>query len=357
MLELDGKENSNPNPTVSDVEKAAAKIYQISPVFSDPEIMKAKLKELSNHLDANLVGQVKTKAILKRLVMQRAAKTNDKKKPAISVLLAGPPGVGKTAIGGALGKALDLPVVRVEMNAYTSLSDGVDEFRRALAAIVRKNAFSIIILDELEKAPRIVQDALLAILDSGETRVSESISSQVNGPKTEILVNFRNAHFIATTNAGQDYILNGGRFRLDEFKREIIAGEIPDRVIDRFQAVIPAFPPSESEFKEIVRLHLQKFIREQCKRQKLQVQIDNEDDFLNFVVKKELHRIEDEKGQKESDQESTVLNARTAQRYIQDFVRYGVAEKKLLGSFQEGEVLSIHFDPSCLSVYEFDEES
>lgn len=298
-LDVDGK--FSVAPTIEDLRNAAVRLYNINPALFDKRLMTEKIKKIGPVVESKLIGLDWVKKVGYELFEQRFANAQDPSKPAVRLLLFGPPGVGKTEFAKTIGEGLDLPVVRIEMNNY---ADGyVEGFRYELAQAIRKNPYSVIVLDEIEKADLAVQTALLALLDSGMMTVSEHLNSGGQG-SSKITLNFRNAHIIATTNAGQALVKKGkngksiGYLQTDlqtnspnrvdalTIRHTLIADGISEPVLDRFQALVGAQPATREQFRDIVSLHLERAISEQSKRQETTVVVENKNEFLDYIVEK-----------------------------------------------------------------------
>ncbi len=317
--------------TIQDINQAASRLYNIDPTFFDTHKIEEKLQRFPDFLNQTLIGQKLAQDTLFELVEQRFTQSHDKTKPALRILVAGLPGVGKTELGRALAKGMNLPFVRIEMNKYAE--GNVEGFRREMAEAIRKNAYSVLILDELEKADSIVQQALLALLDSGEMTISENINSTQTGGKTSNTLNFKNSHIFATTNAAQQLLHSNTKpVTKNELTQELIRGGIPAPVLDRFQAAVPIFPPSETEFRDIVQLGLRRLIQEQELESKKSIQIENEKEFLDNITSEYL--IAQSKGE--------ILNGREAQRILQHTVRSSIAKAKRKAIASKESNLSIY---------------
>ncbi len=325
------KDDNVSDITIQDINQAASRLYNIDPIFFDTHKVEEKIQNFPDFLNQTLIGQTFAKDILFELVEQRFTHSHDKTKPALRVLVAGLPGVGKTELGRTLGKGMNLPSVRIEMNKYAE--GNVEGFRREMAEVIRKNAYSVIILDELEKAAPTVQQALLALLDSGEMTISENINSNQSGGKTSNILNFKNSHIFATTNAAQQLLHSNTKpVTKNELTQELIRGGIPAPVLDRFQAAVPIFPPSETEFRAIIQLGLKRLIQEQELESKKSIQIENEKEFLDNITSKYL--IAQSKGE--------ILNGREAQRILQTTVRSSIAKAKRKSIASSESNLSIY---------------
>ncbi len=298
LMEINGRRNQTPQ--ISDLLAASERVYHLDPVLFDKSMQLQRLESLRQELDDKVIGHDLIKSTLVSLTSQRFAATQDPNRPAIRILIAGSKGVGKTEISKAYANHMRLgdPVV-ISMNKYES--GNASGFRREIAQAIRKNAFAVIILDELDKAHIDVQSTLLEILAEGETTITEKLGASSSGGTQEVLLNFRNASIIGTTNAGQELVLQAAGYGNEvgikngimdssslaskKLRTAVVNGGISEFLVDRFQAVLPALPATETEFAQIIRNHIAHVIQEQNERQGLEVTVENPEEFVSFAVK------------------------------------------------------------------------
>lgn len=217
-----------------------------------------RLKGLKNRLATNVIGQEDAVEAVSRAIRRNRAGFDDGNRPIGSFLFVGPTGVGKTELAKQL--ALDLfgnkeAIIRLDMSEYsdrTAISKligttagyiGYDDNSHTLTERVRRNPYSIVLLDEIEKADAQVITLLLQVLDDGH--LTDGQGNQVN---------FKNTIIIATSNAGFGYDIPE-----DEEKRDImdrIAPYFRPEFLNRFNAVIEFKHLDKEDLKAIVELLL-----------------------------------------------------------------------------------------------------
>ncbi|QWV87485.1 ATP-dependent Clp protease ATP-binding subunit [Streptococcus parasuis] len=217
-----------------------------------------RLKGLKNRLATNVIGQEDAVEAVSRAIRRNRAGFDDGNRPIGSFLFVGPTGVGKTELAKQL--ALELfgnkeAIIRLDMSEYsdrTAVSKligttagyiGYDDNSHTLTERVRRNPYSIVLLDEIEKADTQVITLLLQVLDDGH--LTDGQGNQVN---------FKNTIIIATSNAGFGYDIPE-----DEEKRDImerIAPYFRPEFLNRFNAVIEFKHLDKEDLKAIVELLL-----------------------------------------------------------------------------------------------------
>ncbi|MFU2180803.1 AAA family ATPase [Streptococcus pluranimalium] len=218
-----------------------------------------RLKGMTERLEGKVIGQNDAVEAVSRAIRRNRAGFDEGNRPIGSFLFVGPTGVGKTELAKQL--ALDLfgtteAIIRLDMSEYsdrTAVSKligttagyvGYDDNAHTLTERVRRNPYSIVLLDEIEKADPQVITLLLQVLDDGH--LTDGQGNQVN---------FKNTVIIATSNAGFGY---------DQPDQEEIA--IMDRIapyfrpefLNRFNAVIEFYKLSKEDLRAIVDLMLDK---------------------------------------------------------------------------------------------------
>ncbi|HFU3854394.1 ATP-dependent Clp protease ATP-binding subunit [Streptococcus suis] len=217
-----------------------------------------RLKGLKNRLATNVIGQEDAVEAVSRAIRRNRAGFDDGNRPIGSFLFVGPTGVGKTELAKQL--ALELfgnkeAIIRLDMSEYsdrTAVSKligttagyiGYDDNSHTLTERVRRNPYSIVLLDEIEKADAQVITLLLQVLDDGH--LTDGQGNQVN---------FKNTIIIATSNAGFGYDIPE-----DEEKRDIMERITPyfrPEFLNRFNAVIEFKHLDKEDLKAIVELLL-----------------------------------------------------------------------------------------------------
>ncbi|HFR3770566.1 TPA: AAA family ATPase [Streptococcus suis] len=243
--------------TVNDVAQAVERMTGI-PVSQMGASDIERLKELKNRLAAKVIGQDDAVEAVSRAIRRNRAGFDDGNRPIGSFLFVGPTGVGKTELAKQL--ALDLfgnkdAIIRLDMSEYsdrTAVSKligttagyvGYDDNSHTLTERVRRNPYSIVLLDEIEKADPQVITLLLQVLDDGH--LTDGQGNQVN---------FKNTIIIATSNAGFGYGMAEGEEEQNIMDR--IAPFFRPEFLNRFNAVIEFKHLDKDDLKAIVELLL-----------------------------------------------------------------------------------------------------
>ncbi|HEM3577410.1 TPA: ATP-dependent Clp protease ATP-binding subunit [Streptococcus suis] len=243
--------------TVNDVAQAVERMTGI-PVSQMGASDIERLKELKNRLAGNVIGQDDAVEAVSRAIRRNRAGFDDGNRPIGSFLFVGPTGVGKTELAKQL--ALDLfgnkdAIIRLDMSEYsdrTAVSKligttagyvGYDDNSHTLTERVRRNPYSIVLLDEIEKADPQVITLLLQVLDDGH--LTDGQGNQVN---------FKNTLVIATSNAGFGYGMVESEENQDIMDR--IAPFFRPEFLNRFNAVIEFKHLGKEDLKAIVDLML-----------------------------------------------------------------------------------------------------
>lgn len=324
---------------VSDIESIVAKIARI-PEKTVSSTDKSMLKNLDNQLKLLVFGQDQAiHALSESIKMSRAGLGQDNK-PVGSFLFAGPTGVGKTEVTVQLAKALNIKLLRFDMSEYMERHTvsrligappgyvGFDQGGLLTDAVI-KNPYSVVLLDEIEKAHPDVFNILLQVMDNGTL-------TDNNGRKAD----FRNVILVMTTNAG-----------VRETQRKSIGFTEQDNSTDAMIEIKKAFSP---EFRnrldsiiwfnalspEIISMVVDKFIVE------LQVQLDEKG--VSLEVSQEARQWLCDKGY------DRAMGARPMARVIQENLKKPLANEILFGSLVSGGSVSVSLDKQSDKLsYEF----
>jgi len=219
-----------------------------------------RLKDMAHRLQDKVIGQDKAVEAVARAIRRNRAGFDEGNRPIGSFLFVGPTGVGKTELAKQL--ALDMfgtkdAIIRLDMSEYsdrTAVSKligttagyvGYDDNSNTLTERVRRNPYSIVLLDEIEKADPQVITLLLQVLDDG--RLTDGQGNTVN---------FKNTVIIATSNAGFGYEAN---LTEDADKPELMDRLKPyfrPEFLNRFNAVIEFSHLTKEDLSKIVDLML-----------------------------------------------------------------------------------------------------
>ena len=259
QAELDNHtENQKVVAQVNDVAEAVERMTGI-PVSQMGASDIERLKDMKSRLEAHVIGQDKAVEAVSKAIRRNRAGFDEGNRPIGSFLFVGPTGVGKTELAKQL--ALDMfgnkdAIIRLDMSEYsdrTAVSKligatagyvGYEDNSNTLTERVRRNPYSIVLFDEIEKADPQVITLLLQVLDDG--RLTDGQGNTVN---------FKNTVIIATSNAGFGY----GGDNDDENKVDVMERIAPffrPEFLNRFNAVIEFNQLSKEDLKKIVDLML-----------------------------------------------------------------------------------------------------
>lgn len=251
-------ETQKTKATINDVAESVERMTGI-PVSNMGSSDIERLKELNSRLKGKVIGQDQAVEMVARAIRRNRAGFDDGNRPIGSFLFVGPTGVGKTELAKQL--AIDLfgtkdAIIRLDMSEFsdrTAVSKligttagyvGYDDNSNTLTERVRRNPYSIVLLDEIEKADPQVITLLLQVLDDGHLTDGQGNT-----------VNFKNTVIIATSNAG---------FGLNQVSDDDEEQKIMDRIapyfrpefLNRFNGVIEFSHLSKENLGEIVDLML-----------------------------------------------------------------------------------------------------
>lgn len=253
-------ESQKVTATVNDVAEAVERLTGI-PVSKMGASDIERLKEIGKRLKGKVIGQDEAVNAVARAIRRNRAGFDEGNRPIGSFLFVGPTGVGKTELAKQL--ALDMfgskdAIIRLDMSEYsdrTAVSKligttagyvGYDDNSNTLTERVRRNPYSIILLDEIEKADPQVITLLLQVLDDG--RLTDGQGNTID---------FKNTVIIATSNAGfGNEDLMGKDEKEDKDIMKKIAPYFRPEFLNRFNAVIEFSHLTKEDLKEIVDLML-----------------------------------------------------------------------------------------------------
>lgn len=252
-------ESQKVEATINDVAKSVERLTGI-PVSKMGASDIERLKGIGDRLRGKVIGQDEAVKAVARAIRRNRAGFDEGNRPIGSFLFVGPTGVGKTELAKQL--ALDMfgkkdAIIRLDMSEYsdrTAVSKligttagyvGYDDNNNTLTERVRRNPYSIVLLDEIEKADPQVITLLLQVLDDG--RLTDGQGNTVN---------FKNTVIIATSNAGFG---NESLTENDEQDEDIMKRLAPyfrPEFLNRFNAVIEFSHLTKDNLKDIVELML-----------------------------------------------------------------------------------------------------
>lgn len=316
---------------VADVVSGWTKI----PVKKLAEGEAARLRKLEDTLHKRVIGQEDAVTAVARAVRRGRVGLKDPKRPIGSFLFLGPTGVGKTEISKALAEAVfgqEQAMIRVDMSEYMekhSVSKMIGsppgyvghEDGGQLSEKVRRNPYSVILFDEIEKAHPDVFNILLQVLDDGHITDSQ-------GRK----VDFKNTIIIMTSNAGAQAIVEPKKLGFasgnDEKQNyERMKGSVMEEVrrifkpefLNRIDETIVFRSLNKEDMKQIVGLMIKELV-ERCQKQ-LEIKLVVRDAAKNYIVDKAYE---------------PKYGARPLRRKIQNEIEDKLAEELLAGKITRG---------------------
>ena len=219
----------------------------------------AKLLGLKSELEKRVIGQDQALELVSDAILRSRAGINDSHRPLGSFLFLGPTGVGKTEVAKALAEQLfdsESQIVRIDMSEYMekySVSRllgappgyvGYEEGGQ-LTEAVRRKPYSIVLLDEIEKAHPDVFNVLLQVLDDG--RLTDSKGR---------IVNFSNTILIMTSNIGSDILLNGNGEKEKAEVNELLKRTFKPEFLNRIDEIVTFNSLSANVVNDIVKKFL-----------------------------------------------------------------------------------------------------
>ena len=314
--------------TDESVQKAIEKTYGVKMQASQDEGEKLKLLNLEELIHQRMIGQEMAVKAVSDALRRSAAGVRNQNRPIGTFLFIGPTGVGKTELAKAISDVYfkgEGEIIRLDLNEYVEASDvsrliadGTED-EMSLTAQVMKHPFSVVLLDEIEKAHPQVLTTLLQMLDEGILRDSKNHE-----------VSFRDAIVIATSNAGAEkirhYIDSGTDLAnvKEEITNELIRnGEFKPEFLNRFDEVCIFKPLTKENLTQIVDLIIAG-VNKTLEPQKISVKLEN--DAKELLVE----RGYDPK-----------MGARPMRRIVQNTVENIVAKAVLAGIASNGSEIPI----------------
>ena len=310
------------------------------PVKKLEEEESERLKKLESILHERVVGQEEAVTAVARAIRRGRVGLKDPKRPIGSFLFLGPTGVGKTELCKALAEAMfgtETALIRVDMSEYMekhSVSKmigsppgyvGYDEGGQ-LSEKVRRNPYSVILFDEIEKAHPDVFNILLQVLDDGHI-------TDAQGRK----IDFKNTILIMTSNAGAENIISPKRLGFtsidDEkenyrFMKDRVMEEVKKifkpEFLNRIDEVMVFHPLNKENMKEIVSIMLKTINKRTTQQMGIKIHVTEEGQ--EYLI---------EKGY------DPKYGARPLRRTIQNMVEDKLAEKILDGAVKEGDEVEV----------------
>ncbi|HSH75628.1 MAG TPA: ATP-dependent Clp protease ATP-binding subunit [Longimicrobiales bacterium] len=301
-----------------------------------------RLVKMEDALHERIVGQHDAIEAISRAIRRSRAGLKDPRRPIGSFIFSGPTGVGKTELARALAEFLfddREALIRVDMSEYMekfSVSRLIGappgyvgyEDSGALTKAVRRRPYSVVLLDEIEKAHPDVFNILLQVLDEGH--LTDNYGR---------VIDFKNTVLIMTSNLGARDISKGGGLGFQaadpqssyEIMKDKVAQEIErafnPEFLNRVDDTIVFHPLTREEIGQIVHI-LMKDVRKRLEDEEISLRLT--DEAIEFLVE----RGYDEK-----------FGARPLKRAIQRYLEDPLSEKILQAEFSAGDEIEVHVDP------------
>ncbi|WP_448600055.1 ATP-dependent chaperone ClpB [Thermoleptolyngbya sp.] len=316
--------------TDSDIAEIVAKWTGI-PVNRLLETERQKLLNLESFLHQRVIGQHEAVAAVAAAIRRARAGMKDPGRPIGSFMFLGPTGVGKTELARALAECMfdsEDALVRLDMSEYMEKHSvsrlvgappgyvGYEEGGQLTEAI-RRRPYSVVLLDEVEKAHPDVFNILLQVLDDG--RITDSQGRTVD---------FRNAIVVMTSNIGSEYILDvsGDDSKYEEMRKRVmdaLRNHFRPEFLNRVDDIILFHALSLKELRQIVGIQLQR-IHRLLADQKLRMELTTE--AQNYIADAGF---------------DPVYGARPLKRAIQREIENPLATKLLENAFSEGDTILV----------------
>ncbi len=328
--------------TNKEIEDIVAKIARI-PAKTVASDERNSLKNLDRDLKAVVFGQDKAIEALATAIKMSRSGLGNPQKPIGSFLFSGPTGVGKTEVARQLAYTLGVELIRFDMSEYMErhavsrligAPPGYVGFEQGglMTEAITKHPYSVLLLDEIEKAHPDIFNVLLQVMDHGTL-------TDNNGRKAD----FRNVVIIMTTNAGAEALSKTSiGFALAETSGDEMA-EIKrlfsPEFRNRLDAIISFTPLSESTIMRVVDKFLMQ-LEEQLHTKKV-----------------DIHFTEALRGWLAKEGYDPLMGARPMSRLIQETIRKALADELLFGRLANGGDVTVDVDETGKAQLVFEEES
>ena len=276
----------------------------------------SKILGLKDELSKRVIGQDQALTLVSDAIMRSRAGINSDKRPIGSFLFLGPTGVGKTEVAKALAEQLfdsEDNIIRIDMSEYMEKFNvsrligaapgyvGYEEGGQ-LTEAVRRHPYSIVLLDEIEKAHPDVFNILLQVLDDG--RLTDSQGR---------VVDFRNTIIIMTSNLGSEYLLNGNTPENQKKVMDLLKTKFKPEFLNRIDEIVMFNSLSEPVVEKIVVKFLEQLKANIAKQG---INLTWGDEIVKDIAK---------------DAYDPAYGARPIRRYIQKYIETPLAQAMLGG--------------------------
>ena len=317
--------------TIESVQRAIEETIGVKVGVATADDEREKLLNLEDLIHKRMVNQTRAVGVVSDALRRARAGVRNQDRPIGTFLFLGPTGVGKTELSKALADVYfggEGKMIRLDLNEYVRaddvtrlIADGADD-PHSLTAQAMKQPFSVVLLDEIEKAHPQVLTTLLQLLDEGILRDVKNRE-----------ISFRDTIVIATSNAGADrireYIERG--YKLEQFEEQITnelisGGAFKPEFLNRFDEIVVFRPLNKSELLQVIDLILAG-INKTLSAQKVSIAVD--DDAKLFLVDRGY---------------DPRLGARPMRRVVQRAVENTVAKLMLAGSATPGQTIRLSLE-------------
>jgi ATP-dependent Clp protease ATP-binding subunit ClpC len=306
------------------------------PVSKLQEKEKERLMKMEKELHQRIVGQDRAVEAASEAVRRARVGLKEQFKPIASFMFLGPTGVGKTELAKALAEYMygdEEAIIRLDMSEYMekhSVSKMIGsppgyvgfEEGGQLTEKIRRQPYSLILLDELEKAHPEVLNSLLQLLDDG--RLTDAKGRTVS---------FENCIIIATSNVGsseiQEHIKKKGSKDwgdLRETVMKLLKNHFRPEFLNRFDDIVLFHALTKDQIKEITRLLLD-HVSQRVKAQGMEIEFSEE--LINFLAEEGYDRE---------------FGARPMKRIIEKKIENPLSEELLSGSFSKGDTIKVEYE-------------
>lgn len=277
---------------------------------------KQKLLKLEETLHQNVIGQPSAISLVSDAILRARAGIQDPQRPIGSFLFLGPTGVGKTQLAKSLTEILfndEKNLIRIDMSEYMEKHSvsrligpppgyiGYEE-GGALTEKVRKNPYSVLLFDEVEKAHEDVFNIFLQILDDGHLTDSQGRT-----------VDFKNTVILLTSNIGSEFLLKNNAETITEETKDNIKNKLQEyfrpEFLNRLDEVVLFNILKLNDLKKIANISLEKLI---TRLQEQGIDLEVKENALEYIAKNSY---------------DTIYGARPMKRYIQRNVESPLAKK------------------------------
>ena len=302
------------------------------PVNKMLEGEKDKLLKLEDHLHQKVIGQQEAVVAVSDAIRRSRAGLSDPNKPIGSFLFLGPTGVGKTELSKALAEFMfDSPdaMVRIDMSEFMEKHSvarligappGYVGYEQGgyLTEAVRRRPYSVILLDEVEKAHQDVFNILLQVLDDGRLTDGQGRT-----------VDFKNTVIIMTSNLGSDVIQDKAGDEYDDMKKavmEIVSRHFRPEFINRVDDIVVFHPLSKEDIRKIAALQIKSLASRLVSRE---IILEVDTSALDYI------------GNVGYD---PVYGARPLKRAIQETIENPLSKTLLSGQFNNGDHIKVSYE-------------